>query len=270
MNPHINTAVKLVRRVGTMMLRFSNDLSTIHVENKAFNDYVSEVDRMAEDMIVEGLLEVFPSHRIRTEETGFHGCKNSAYEWIVDPLDGTTNYLHQHPQYAISLALTHKGKLIDAVVFSPERNDLYIASRGKGAFLNDKRIRVSKRSKLQECLIATGFPVVDQTKMKDYLSVLREVLGLTAGVRREGAASLDLCNVAAGRFDGYFEFNLQPWDIAAGALIVMESGGIVTDTQGEGEWLQSGNIVAGNPKVLAQLLHILSKQASTRYTASLQ
>ncbi|MBN3859871.1 inositol monophosphatase [Neisseriaceae bacterium PsAf] len=257
MDAYINTAVKIARRVANMMLRAANDLSSIRVENKAFNDFVSEVDQIAEEMIVEGLLEAFPTHRIKTEETGYHGNNEAEFEWIIDPLDGTTNYLHHHPQYAISMALLHKGSLLDAVIFAPERNDLYIASKGKGAFLNDKRIRVSKRTQMNECLIGTGFPVVDQSMMTTYMAILQDVLAKTAGARREGAASLDLCNVALGRFDGYFEFNLKPWDVAAGALIVMEAGGLVADMQGEGTWLETGNIVAGNPKILSQLLQII-------------
>ena len=172
--------------------------------------------------------------------------------------DGTTNFLHGHPQYAISMALLHKGVLQEALVYAPERNDVYMASRGKGALLNDRRIRVSNRIELNRCLIGTGFPVVDQSMMDKYLAILKDFLAKTAGGRREGAASLDLCAVAAGRLDGFFEFNLKPWDIAAGALIVQEAGGIVTDMSGNEGWLESGDIVAANPKVLAQMLKIIS------------
>ena len=156
------------------------------------------------------------------------------------------------------MALLHKGVLQEALVYAPERNDLYLASRGKGALLNDRRIRVSNRIELNQCLIGTGFPVVDQSMMDTYLAILKDFLSKTAGARREGAASLDLCALATGRFDGFFEFNLKPWDIAAGALIAKEAGAIVTDMQGEQNWLESGNIVAANPKVLAQMLQILS------------
>ncbi|MGN6962865.1 inositol monophosphatase family protein, partial [Neisseria sp. P0016.S002] len=192
------------------------------------------------------------------EEGGSHGKATAEYEWIIDPLDGTTNFLHGHPQYAISMALLHKGVLQEALVYAPERNDVYMASRGKGALLNDRRIRVSNRIELNRCLIGTGFPVVDQSMMDKYLAILKDFLAKTAGGRREGAASLDLCAVAAGRLDGFFEFNLKPWDIAAGALIVQEAGGIVTDMSGNEGWLESGDIVAANPKVLAQMLKIIS------------
>ena len=167
--------------------------------------------------------------------------------------------MHHHPQYAISIALLQQGQLKQEVLFAPEKNELYVSSRGEGAFVNERRLRVSKRSFLSDCLIGTGFPVVNQEITPIYLGILQDVMQTTAGVRREGAASLDLCQVARGRFDGYFEFNLKPWDIAAGALIVREAGGFVTDTDGEEHWLESGNITAGNAKILAQLLQLIGK-----------
>ncbi|KPN71541.1 inositol monophosphatase family protein [Neisseria sp. 83E34] len=257
MNPILNTALKAARKAGSMMTRASNNLSNIKIDSKAFNDFVSDIDRESERILIETLKEAYPHHKITTEETGAHGNAKAEYEWIIDPLDGTTNYLHGHPQYAVSMALLHKGQLQEALVFAPERNDLYMASRGQGALLNDRRIRVSSRIDLNQCLIGTGFPVVDQSMMDDYLNILRAFLERTAGARREGAASLDLCALACGRFDGFFEFNLKPWDIAAGALIAKEAGAIITDMQGEQTWLETGNIVAANPKVLAQMLHII-------------
>ncbi|QMT40624.1 inositol monophosphatase family protein [Neisseria shayeganii] len=258
MNPVLNTAFKAARRAGDMMMRAANNLSAVKVDSKAFNDFVSEIDRNAEAIISDILLEAYPQHRITAEEGGSRGNPRAEYEWIIDPLDGTTNYLHGHPQYAISMALLHKGVLQEALVYAPERNDLYMASRGKGALLNDRRIRVSNRIEMNRSLIGTGFPVVDQSMMDRYLAILRDFLAKTAGARREGAASLDLCAVACGRFDGFFEFNLKPWDIAAGALIVQEAGGIVTDLRGNEGWLESGDIVAANPKVLAQMLKIIA------------
>ncbi|EGZ44417.1 inositol monophosphatase family protein [Neisseria wadsworthii] len=257
MNPILNTALKAARKAGSMMTRASNNLSNIKIDSKAFNDFVSDIDRESERILIETLKEAYPHHKITTEETGAHGNAKAEYEWIIDPLDGTTNYLHGHPQYAVSMALLHKGQLQEALVFAPERNDLYMASRGQGALLNDRRIRVSSRIDLNQCLIGTGFPVVDQSMMDDYLNILRAFLERTAGARREGAASLDLCALACGRFDGFFEFNLKPWDVAAGALIAKEAGAIITDMQGEQTWLETGNIVAANPKVLAQMLHII-------------
>ena len=257
LNPALNTAFKAARKAGDLMLRASNNLSAVRVDSKAANDFVSDVDRQAEDIIVGTLQEAYPQHRILTEEAGVLGNERAEYEWIIDPLDGTTNYLHGHPQYAISMALLHNGKLQEALVYAPERNDLYMASRGKGALLNDRRIRVSSRIDLPQCLIGTGFPVVDQSRTDTYLAILKDFLSQTAGARREGAASLDLCALACGRFDGFFEFNLKPWDIAAGALIAREAGAVVTDMTGEQGWLESGDIVAANPKVLAQMLQII-------------
>ena len=259
MNAMINTAVKAARNAAKMMLRASANLDSLKVETKAFNDFVSEIDKESERIIVETLLQAYPKHKIRAEEGGAYGQENSEYEWIIDPLDGTTNFLHGHPQYCISIALATKGQITEGVIYDLERNNLYTAARGKGLYLNDRRMRVSKRINFNECLISTGFPVVDQSMMDTYLAILKDILGKTAGARREGAAALDLCNVACGRVDGFFEFNLKPWDIAAGSLMVQEAGGIVTDFQGNESWLETGNIVAANPKVLAQLLPIIDK-----------
>lgn len=258
LNPALNTAFKAARRAGDMMMRAASNLSSVKVDSKAFNDFVSDVDRQAENIIVDILQEAYPHHAILTEETGQIGKQNAEFMWIIDPLDGTSNYLHGHPQYAISMALLEKGVLKEALVYAPERNDLYTASRGQGALLNDRRIRVSNRIELNQCLIGTGFPVVNQTMMDSYLAILKDFLAKTAGARREGAAALDLCSLAAGRFDGFFEFNLKPWDIAAGALIVQEAGGIVTDMHGEQTWLETGNVVAANPKILVQMLKTIA------------
>ncbi|MBV8046407.1 MAG: inositol monophosphatase, partial [Paludibacterium sp.] len=253
MHPMLNVAIKAARRAGNVIQRASMNIDTIRVERKKHNDFVSEVDRAAEETIIETILEAYPKHGILAEESGAKGVGQAEYEWIIDPIDGTTNFIHGHTQYAVSIALAHKGQIQQGVVYDPNRNDLFTASRGVGAFLNDRRIRVSKRTNLNECVIATGFPVVDQSYIDTYLGMLKDVIARTAGVRREGAAALDLCNVACGRVDGFWEFNLKPWDIAAGSLIIQEAGGIVTDMIGEQSWFESGDIVAGSPKVLAQL-----------------
>lgn len=258
MHPMLNVAVKAARRAGNVIQRASLNLDAIRIERKKHNDFVSEVDRAAEQTVIETILEAYPKHAILAEESGATGMGQAEYEWIIDPIDGTTNFIHGHPQYAVSIGLAHKGQIQQAVVYDPNRNDLFTASRGVGAFLNDRRIRVAKRTQLHECVISTGFPVVDQSYIDTYLAMLKDVIGKTAGVRREGAASLDLCNVACGRVDGFWEFNLKPWDIAAGSLIIQEAGGIVTDMKGEQEWFETGDIVAASPKVLAQLLHILA------------
>ena len=276
MNPILNTAFKAARKAGDMMIRASANLDAVKVDSKAFNDFVSDIDRQSESILLDTLFYSYPTHLVRSEEGRYFRASKTRegvtieqmdaadvpavpeYEWIIDPLDGTTNYLHGHPQYAISMALLHKGKLQEALVYAPERNDCYMASRGQGALRNDRRIRVSNRIELNRCLIGTGFPVVDQSMMDTYLAILKDFLAKTAGGRREGAAALDLCALACGRLDGFFEFNLKPWDIAAGALIVQEAGGIVTDMQGNESWLESGDVVAANPKVLAQMLQIIA------------
>ncbi|TCP14910.1 myo-inositol-1(or 4)-monophosphatase [Crenobacter luteus] len=258
MHPMLTVAVKAARRAGNQIQRASLNLDVIRVEKKKPNDFVSEVDRQAEQTIIDTILEAYPKHAILAEESGAKGVGSSDYEWIIDPLDGTTNFLHGHPQYAVSIALAVKGQVQQAVVYDPNRNDLFTASRGVGAFLNDRRIRVSRRVGLADSLIATGFPVTDMSYLDQYLAMFRDILPKTAGVRRDGSAALDLCNVACGRVDGYWEMNLKPWDIAAGSLIVQEAGGIVTDLKGEDGWLESGDIVAGNPKVLGQLLHTIA------------
>lgn len=271
----LNIAIRAARRAGKMMTRASNQIDNIVIDKKQVRDFVSEIDRNSEHILVEAILNAYPNHLVRSEEGGYYKAvkngdeiniqtidkhsKKPEFEWIIDPLDGTTNYLHGHPQYAISMALLVKGVLSEALVFAPERNDLYVASKGSGATFNDKRLRISKRLNPNEFLIGTGFPVVEQSMIDEYLAILKQVLADTTGARREGSAALDLCNVAAGRFDGFFEYNLKPWDIAAGALIVQEAGGLVTDFDGENNWLNTGNIVAGNEKAIAYLLRTINK-----------
>jgi myo-inositol-1(or 4)-monophosphatase len=252
----LNTAVKAARRAGSIINRASQNIDALAVSRKSFNDFVSEVDRASEQAIVQILREAYPDHAILAEEGGASG--DSEFLWIIDPLDGTTNFLHGFPQYAISIALQHKGVLSQAVVYDPCRNELFTASRGSGAFLNDRRIRVTKRDKLQDSLIGTGFPFRDFQHLDTYLAMFRELLTKTSGLRRPGAAALDLAYVAAGRFDGFWEIGLSPWDIAAGCLLITEAGGLVGDFNGEDQYLKSGNVVAGNPKVFAQLLQTLS------------
>jgi myo-inositol-1(or 4)-monophosphatase len=259
MHPMLNTAVKAARRAGNIINRASQDLDLLTVRTKGDNDFVSEVDTLAEQAIVETLLEAYPGHAILAEEGGSQG--DSDFVWIIDPLDGTTNFLHGFPQFAVSIGCAHKGVLTHAVVFDPSRNELFTASRGAGAFLNDKRMRVSKRTKLKESLIGTGFPYHDFSYMETYIKMFQELLPKTAGLRRPGSASLDLAYVAAGRFDGFWEANLKPWDIAAGALLIMEAGGLVADFQGEERYLDSGNMLAGNPKVFNQLLQVIQPLA---------
>ena len=255
MHPMLNIAVKAARRAGNLIHRASDNVDHLTVAKKHHADYVSEVDRAAERAIIETLLESYPSHAILAEESGVHG--DSEYVWIIDPLDGTTNFLHGFPQYAVSIALQHNGVLTQAVIYDPTKNDLFTATRGRGAFLNDKRIRVSKRDQLADCLIGTGFPYSKFDHIDAYLDIFRDVMQKTAGLRRPGSAALDLAYTAAGRFDGFFETGLKPWDIAAGCLLITEAGGMVGDLQGNDGFLKSGHLCAGNPKVYEQLLKVI-------------
>ncbi len=261
MHPMLTIAVKAARRAANVIQRASNNLDIIRTETKQHNDFVSDVDRAAEAAIIDIIRDAYPDHAILAEESGRQGRDTAEFEWIIDPLDGTTNYLHGYPHYCVSIALAHKGQITQAVVYDPNRNDLFTASKGAGAFLNDRRIRVGKRISLADSLVATGFPYTDVSYLDTYLGQFADMIRKTAGVRREGSAALDLCYVACGRVDGYWELNLKPWDIAAGSLIVQEAGGIVTDLYGEQGWLESGDIVAANPKVLAQMLHALAPRA---------
>ncbi|HWP90420.1 MAG TPA: inositol monophosphatase family protein, partial [Burkholderiales bacterium] len=202
------------------------------------------------------LLEAYPSHSVLAEESGAAGT--SEFQWIIDPLDGTTNFLHGFPQYAVSIALSHKGVLSQAVIYDPVHNDLFTATRGRGAYLNDKRLRISKRTNLQKSLIGTGFPFREFSYIDNYLAIFRDLTQKTSGLRRAGAATLDLAYVAAGRLDGFWEFGLSPWDMAAGSLLITEAGGLVGDLEGNGGYMESGNIVAGNPKIFSQLVQAIA------------
>lgn len=271
MHPMLTTAVKAARRAGNVINRGSRDLDALTVSTKGPKDFVSEIDRAAEAAIVETLLGAYPQHAIMAEEGTARG-ENSAseYVWIIDPLDGTTNFLHGFPQYCVSIALAHRGTVTQGVVYDPIRNDLFTATRGRGAFLNDRRIRVSRRQHLRDCLIGTGFPFRDGSFLETYLAMMREMITHTAGIRRPGAAALDLAYVAAGWYDGFFEVGLNPWDVAAGSLLILEAGGLIGDLAGEGDYLYGGQVLAATPKVFAQMVTLLSpfRSALRRETAS--
>jgi myo-inositol-1(or 4)-monophosphatase len=259
LHPMLNIAVKAARAAGAIINRAALDLEVLKVGTKGPNDFVSEVDRAAEQVIIQTLLDAYPGHGILAEESGReHGAKHSEFVWIIDPLDGTTNFLHGFPVYAVSIALAHRGAVQQAVVYDPTRNDLFFASKGRGAFLNDRRLRVSKRTRLSDSLIGTGFPFRRGDNFKRYVKMFEEVMQHSAGLRRPGAAALDLCYVAAGYYDGFFETGLSPWDVAAGSLIVTEAGGLIGNFTGEADFLYQREIVAGNPKVYGQLVQILA------------
>ncbi len=247
MAPLLTIAVRAARAAGNIIQRSSDRVHELTINNKGQNDFVTEVDKRAETAIIDTIKESYPEHAFIAEESGVTG--DSDYEWIIDPLDGTTNYLHGFPQYAVSIALRHKGQLDQAVVFDPVGNEMFTATRGGGAFLNDRRIRVSARKKLQGALIGTGFPFKEQYRLELYLDTFRDLFPMTSGIRRPGAAALDLAYVACGRLDGFWEFGLNPWDIAAGALLIQEAGGIVTDMRGNRDFLNSGDIIGGNANI---------------------
>lgn len=259
MHPMLSIAVKAARRAGNIINKASQNLDLLTVSKKSHSDYVSEVDGAAEEAIIKVLLAAYPNHAILAEESGRQGDhKQSEYQWIIDPLDGTTNFLHGFPKYSVSIGLRYKDVLMHAVVYDPNNNELFTASRGSGAFLNDRRIRVSKRTKLEECLIGTGLPFRDLTHIDAYFAMLRDIVPRITGIRRPGSAALDLAYVAAGRYDGFWEIGLAPWDMAAGCLLITEAGGLVGDLEGNDTQLESGQIIAGNPKVFSQLLQVIA------------
>jgi myo-inositol-1(or 4)-monophosphatase len=256
MHPMLNTAVKAARKAGSIITRASFDLDKITIRRKQQNDFVSEVDHAAEDAIISVLKEAYPAHGILAEESGYQD-REAEYLWIIDPLDGTTNFLHGNPQFCVSIGLLHKGVAQQAVVFDPNRNELFTATKGVGAYLNDRRIRVSPTDKIEDALMGTGFPFKEVGHIDEYLRMLRNVMKTCAGVRRPGAAALDLAWVAAGRIDGFWEMGLSPWDMAAGALLIREAGGLVGDFAGEEKYMESGRIAAANGKIFAALLKVL-------------
>lgn len=253
MHPLLNIAVKAARRAGDVIVRHMDRLESVEVTSKSRNDFVSDVDHMAEEAIIETIRRNHPGHSILAEESGRSDGKQNDYQWIIDPLDGTTNYLHGFPVFAVSIALRHKGRLEHGVIYDPLRQELFTASRGGGAQLDGRRIRVAPRRDLEGTLVGTGFPFREKEYLDEYMAMFRAVLERTAGVRRPGAAALDLAYVAAGRLDGFWEMGLQPWDMAAGALLIQEAGGIVGTLSGGTDFLDSGNILAGNPKIFAAL-----------------
>ena len=255
----LNTAVKAARKAAAIITRASYDVDKLTVRSKRKNDFVSEVDHAAEDAIIGVLRDAYPDHGFLAEESGQTQSERE-YVWVIDPLDGTTNFLHGVPQYCVSIALMQKGVAQQAVVFDPNRNELFTASKGAGAFLNDRRIRVSRTDKVEEALVGTGFPFREFANVDDYLRMLKNVMAGTAGLRRPGAAALDLAWVAAGRFDAFFEMGLSPWDMAAGALLVREAGGLVADFGGNEGFLESGRVVAANGKIFAAFLKLLNER----------
>ena len=256
----LNVAIKAARAAGSIINRAALDVEAVRISQKQVNDFVTEVDHASEAAIIETLLSAYPDHGILAEESGSqHGNPHADHIWIIDPLDGTTNFIHGFPVYCVSIALQVRGRIEQAVVYDPSRNDLFTATRGRGAFLNDRRIRVSKRTQLRECLISTGFPFRPGDNFNNYLLMMGDVMQKTAGLRRPGSAALDLAYVAAGFTEAFFETGLSPWDVAAGSLLVTEAGGLVGNFTGESDFLEQREMLAGTPRIYGQLVPILHK-----------
>ena len=253
MHPMLNMAVRAARRAGSIINRAALGGDALVVKAKRANDFVTQVDRAAEEAIIEIVRKAYPDHGFVAEESGATG-EQAEYRWIIDPLDGTTNFIHGFPQYGVSIGIEHRGALAHAVVYDPARNELFTASKGRGAFLNDRRVRVSKCARLQDALVGTGFPFKEVSRLDLYTKQLARFMQTTAGVRRAGAASLDLAYVACGRLDAFWELGLAPWDMAAGALLIQEAGGLVGDLKGDAGFMDSGDICAATPKVFPALL----------------
>jgi myo-inositol-1(or 4)-monophosphatase len=255
MHPLVTIAVRAARAAGNIITRSLDRLDTIQVDSKGDKDFVSEVDRRAEEEIIKIIHRAYPDHAVLAEESG--ASDGAEYEWLIDPLDGTTNFLHGFPQFAVSIAIRNRDKLVAGVIYNPVSQELFSATQGGGAQLNERRIRVSTRHQMNTALLGTGLPFLTHHDFDNGLRILNVMMRETAGIRRAGAASLDLAYVAAGRLDGFWEYDLKPWDLAAGVLMVQEAGGIVTDPQGRNDYMQSGDIVCGNPKIQQQMLKLI-------------
>ncbi len=264
MHALLNTAFTAARKAAKIIIRHLDRLDTLQISEKSPNDFVSEVDLQAEKIIIDTLRQAYPSHAILSEEAGYIGRDTDEYLWIIDPLDGTQNYLHGLPHFAISIAVQYRGRLEHGLVYDPLREELFSASRGGGARMNDRRLRVSKATYLHEALLGTGFPFRHRETYPAYLSHLQTLCPAISDIRRSGCASLDLAYVAAGRLDGFWEGSLKSWDIAAGALLIIEAGGLVSDFAGQDDFLHSGNIVAANNKIFAALRQSLQDNATPR------
>ena len=253
----VATATKAARMAAREINRAAEDRDLLEISDKAANDFVTSADKAAEAVIIRELMSAYPHHAVLSEEAGRTGDSKSDYLWIIDPIDGTTNFIHGLPQYCVSIALTFRGEPIVAVIYDVAKNELFTAAKGQGAKLDDRRIRVSETDEMRRSLIGTGFPFRRGCDFDGYLSGFRRVAERSAGIRRPGSAALDLAWVACGRYDGFWELKLNPWDICAGGLLVLEAGGLITDLEGGENWLESGNVCAGNPKIFAQLLPLV-------------
>ena len=265
MHPMLNIAVKAARRASAIINRAALDRTQLEIHSKRANDFVTQVDKSAEAAIIDVIRQAYPDHAILGEESGALPGKTggpaksapSEYRWVIDPLDGTTNFIHGFPQYCVSIAVQHRGATQHGVIYDPGKNELFTASKGRGAFLDDRRVRVSKCVQLKDALVGTGFPFKELGRVDLYVRQMKYLMQHSSGIRRAGAAALDLAYVAAGRLDAFWEMGLSPWDMAAGALMIQEAGGLVGDLSGDANYLESGDIAAATPKVFPQLLAAL-------------
>jgi myo-inositol-1(or 4)-monophosphatase len=255
MQPMLNIAIRAARSAGDLILRSSDNVGQLRIDQKGKNDFASEVDRAAEREIINIIRTAYPDHAILAEESGQH--QGNDFVWVIDPLDGTTNFLHGFPQYAVSIALKYKGRLEVAVIYDPLRDELFTAKRGGGAMLNSRRLRVTNQLSMKGALIGTGFPFKTDLHLDAYVGMFKAISMEAAGIRRAGAAALDLAYVAAGRLDGFWEIGIMEWDMAAGILLIKEAGGVVTDFSFNDNYLASGNVIAGSPKMHQMLYQLI-------------
>ncbi|OED37014.1 inositol monophosphatase [Chromatiales bacterium (ex Bugula neritina AB1)] len=257
MHPMMNIAIRAARAGGRVLTQHMDRVESIKVDSKGLNDFVTEVDFLTEREIVSTLSRSYPEHGFIAEESGETGNPDAEFKWYIDPLDGTKNFIHGYPSFCVSIAAAQHGKVEQAVIYNPVSQELFTATRGGGATLDGKRLRVGKRNGLEEALLGTGYDFNGKTDYPAYLKTQRRFTALSSGIRSQGSAALDLAYVAAGRLDGFWEYDLKPWDIAAGALLVREAGGLVGDMSGEEGWFESGNLVAASPRVFGAMIHTI-------------
>jgi myo-inositol-1(or 4)-monophosphatase len=262
MKPMLNIATQAALNAGKIINQYVDRLDTVKVNIKGYNDFVSNVDKKVEDAIIEILTKAYPDHNILAEESGDR-LQSSDYCWIIDPIDGTTNFIHGFPQFAVSIALQYKNEIVVAVIYNPLTHELFTSMKGSGAHVNNKRIRISQPKTISRSLIGTGFPFKDDSEIDNYLDVFKEIIKQTSGIRRAGSAALDLAYVASGRLDGFWESGLKPWDMAAGILLIKESGGIVTDFSNNNNSLQNGQVIAGGKLIHKTLSNIITKHRAS-------
>src|SRR3990167_115346 len=270
MHPMLNIAVQAARQSSRIILRFLDQMDKVEITEKSINDFVTQVDKMSEETIISHIKKAYPDHSIMSEESGYQKGFNEDYCWVIDPLDGTRNFMHGYPHFSISIAVMKNNVTELGLVYDPIRQELFTATRGQGAYVNSRRMRISAAKRLGQTLIATGFPFRSKENIKSYLNIFEKIFTKCGDIRRAGSAALDLAYVAAGRLDGFWESNLFNWDMAAGALMIKEAGGIVTDFQNGETYLECGSIVAGNPKIHKELVGLIRNVHELTFTSGAQ